>query len=170
MNSLSNIPGNLKTQDINNREETRAELTDLKGHIKTKKPWGKIVMWIIAIIIVIVAAVQYINAAKYEALVQVINEDKIGVNPTGLKLDFGDLPHNKSATRSVILSSTGNTSSYIMVWKFGDISDLIKVSRNYFTLKSHTTEKLEFTASIPNSAEYKYYKGKVVIFQIPKVW
>ena len=137
---------------------------------KKKRPVGKIIAWVIVFLMVFIAVVQYLNASKYEALVQVIKEDKIGVNPTGERLDFGDLPRDKSATRNVTLSSKGNTGTYIMVWKFGDISDLLKVNKNYFTLKPGTTEKLEFSVYVPNSAEYRYYKGKVIIFQIPKVW
>ncbi len=137
---------------------------------KPKKSKLKIIIWVIVVIVLIFVVVQYLNAAKYEALVQVVNSDKIGVNPTGERLDFGDLPHDKSAVRSVILQSQGNTGAYVMVFKTGDISDLMKVSRNYFTLKPHTTEKLEISVYVPNSAEFRYYKGKVMIFQIPKVW
>lgn len=135
-----------------------------------KKSIGKIIAWVVVVLVGIFLAIQYINAAKYQVLVQVIAEDKIGVNPTGDALDFGDLPRNKSAIRTVTLESNGDTGSYIMVWKFGSISDLVKVDKNYFTLRPHTTEKLEFSVYIPNSAEFKYYRGRVVIFQIPKVW
>jgi hypothetical protein len=131
---------------------------------------GKFIAWVIVIVILVIGLVQYINAAKYSALVQVISQDRIGVNPTGNALDFGDLPRNKSAVRTVELKSSGNTASYIMVWMFGGISDLLKVDQNYFTLQPHSDVKLQFTATIPNSAPYQYFKGSVVIFQIPKVW
>ena len=130
----------------------------------------KIVIWIIVVVIGILLAIQYINAAKYPALVQVIKEDRIGVNPTGDALDFGDLPRNRSAVRTVELKSDGNTASYIIIWKFGDISDLVKLDKDYFTMSRHTTEKVEFRIFVPNSAEYRYYRGKVIIFQIPKIW
>ena len=130
----------------------------------------KIIIWLIVVVIGIFLAIQYINAAKYPALVQVIKEDRIGVNPTGDALDFGDLPRNRSAVRTVELKSDGNTASYIIIWKFGDISDLVKLDKNYFTLSGHTTEKVEFRIFVPNSAEYRYYRGKVIIFQIPKIW
>ena len=135
---------------------------------KKKMSIGKIIAWVIVVLVGIFLVIQYINAAKYPALVQVIKEEKIGVNPTGDALDFGDLPRNRSAARTVTLKSEGNTASYIMIWKFGAISDLMKVDKNYFILKPHTTEKLEFSTTIPNSAEFRYYKGRVLIFQIPK--
>jgi len=138
--------------------------------VKPRHRRGRRVILVLILLVLVVIAVQIINAAKYSALVQVIKEDRIGVNPTGERLDFGDLPHNKDAVRTVSLSSGGDTASYIIIWKFGDISDFIKISKNYFTLAPHTMEQLEFTAHIPNSADYKYYKGTVVIFQIPKIW
>ena len=130
----------------------------------------KIIIWVVVVVVGILLAIQYINAAKYQALVQVIKEDRIGVNPTGDALDFRDLPRNKSAVRTVTLKSDGDTAGYIIIWKFGDISDLLKVNRNYFTLAPHTTEKLEFSLYVPNSAEFRYYKGRTIIFQIPKLW
>ena len=135
-----------------------------------KKSWKSRIGWTIILVLVVLVLIQYFNAAKYSALVQVIAEDKIGVNPTGERLDFGDLPRNKSAVRTVTLESKGNTGSYIIIWKYGAISDFINISKNYFTLSPHTTEKLEFTVHTPNSADYKYYKGQVIIFQIPKIW
>ena len=146
------------------------ESNSTQTNIVKKWSWKKIALWLVVVLVGILLVIQYINATKYQSLVQVINEDRIGVNPTGDALDFGDLPHNKSAIRSVTLESQGNTGAFVMVWKFGDISDLVKVDKNYFTLKPHTTEKLEFNINIPNSAEYRYYRGKVMIFQIPKIW
>ena len=139
---------------------------------KLKAKWNawKIVRWSVAVIILVFLIVQYLNASHYDALVQVIKEDRIGVNPTGEKLDFGDLPRDKDAIRKVDLQSTGRISSFVIIWKRGDISDLMKVSKNFFTLKAGTTESLEFSVHIPNSADYKYYRGKVVIFRIPKFW
>ncbi len=169
---INQMPSSLKPP---NMQPNVVQQTKLEEKIKELKPRKKMsvggkIAWVIVIVIVIIALVQYFNAAKYPALVQVIKEDRIGVNPTGNALDFGDLPRDKSAIRTVNLVSNGNTASYIMVWKFGGISDLISVDKNYFTLKAHTTEKLQFTAYIPNSANYQYYKGEVMIFQIPKIW
>jgi hypothetical protein len=169
---LGNLPDNMKPAALQPKPQP-IKILDTRGQKpqpRKKRSAGKIIAWVIVIIIVIIALVQFLNAAKYQALVQVIKEDRIGVNPTGKALDFGDLPRDKSAIRTVNLVSNGNTASYIMVWKFGGISDLITVDRNYFTLQAHTTEKLQFTAYIPNSANYQYYKGEVIIFQIPKVW
>jgi len=138
--------------------------------VKKKRPWGKIILLVIVLIVIFFGAVQYLSASKYEALEQVVNEDKIGVNPTSERLDFGDLPRDKNAVRSIILQSKGSTPTHVWVLKTGDIADLIKVDRNNFTLKPNTTEKLNLSIYIPNSAEFRYYKGKVIIFRIPKFW
>lgn len=168
---INSMPGTMRPSNLSPNPAGQKKLQHtLEVAAGKKRSWKKIIGWLILVIIAVIAAVQYVNAAKYQAQVQVINEDRIGVNPTGERLDFGDLPRDKSAVRTVILQSKGNTGAYVMVWKFGAISDLMKVSKNYFTLKPHTTEKLEFSTYVPNSAEFKYYKGRVIIFQIPKVW
>ena len=136
-----------------------------------KKPSKlRLVVWIIMTLIAVFLIVQYLNAARYDALVQVIEEDRIGVNPTGERLDFGDLPRDKSAVRTITLQSKGNTGAYVIVWKRGAIADLLDVNKNFFTLEPGKTEALELSIYIPNSADFKYYRGRVIIFQIPKVW
>jgi len=132
--------------------------------------WSKVILWVAAVLVGILLVIQYINAAKYEALVQVIEEDVVGVNPTGERLDYGDLPRDKSAVRMVTLKSEGDTGAYVIVWMRGELGNLMNVNKNFFTLEPKTEEKLEFSVYIPNSAEFKYYYGKVVIFQIPKIW
>src|SRR3989344_9481597 len=92
----------------------------------------RLVVWIIITLIVVFLVVQYLNAARYDALVQVIEEDRIGVNPTGERLDFGDLPRDKSAVRTITLQSKGNTGAYVIVWKRGAIADLLDVNKNFF--------------------------------------
>lgn len=172
MDAFRNMPASMKppVRPPNVEAQKKLDVKIQNMTPKKKMSLGKKFLLIIVLLIVVVALVQVFSAAKYSALVQVIKEDRIGVNPTGNALDFGDLPRDKSAVRTVNLVSNGNTGTYIMVWKFGGISDLIKVDKNYFTLKPHTTERLEFTAYIPNSANYQYYKGEVIIFQIPKLW
>lgn len=136
----------------------------------TRRSALKISLWVIGALALIVIVVQYLTATKYEVLVQVISENRVGVNPTEEKLDFGDLPHDKSAIRSVTLNSRGGIDSYIIVYISGDIADLLKVNKNYFTLPAGASEKLEFSLYIPPSAAYRYYRGRVLIFQLPKFW
>lgn len=140
--------------------------------VKKPRAWSKIAGYMLLALVVFLLAVQYFNAARYDVLVQVVGDDKIGVNPTGERLDFGDLPHDKNAVRLVTLKNDSpyNVPSYIVVWNRGEISEFMDVSRNNFVLETGQEEKLEFTIHIPNSAELRYYYGKVVIFQIPKIW
>ncbi len=137
-----------------------------------KRSIGKIIAYIVVVLVLLFALVQYFNAAKYQALVQVIKEDRVGVNPTGERLDFGDLPRNKDAVRTVTLEdkSPYKAKSYIMIWKYGDIAQLMKVDYNNFTLNPGETKKIEFSVHIPDSADYRYYRGHVIIFQLPKFW
>ncbi|MCK4520486.1 hypothetical protein KAT95_01290 [Candidatus Parcubacteria bacterium] len=130
----------------------------------------KKILLIIALVIVAVLAVQVINADKYKMVVNVVEGENImGVNPTTEKLDFGDLSRNNGMERYVTLKSQGTVSTYIMVWKFGSISDLVKLDKNYFTLEPGQEKKLSFAIHIPPSAETKQYSGWAVIFRLPKL-
>ena len=125
----------------------------------------------IGVLIVLVLAVQVVNAAKYKMVVNVVEgENVMGINPMADKLDFGDLSRNNGMTRYVTMKSGGGASTYIMIWKIGGISDLVKLSKNHFVLESGEEVKLAFEISIPPSAQIKKYSGWTIIFRIPKVW
>ena len=131
----------------------------------------KLVLTIIGVIIVSLLLVQVINAAKYKMVVQVVEGENImGINPLADKLDFGDLSRNNGMTRYVTLKSGGGISTYIMVWEFGEISDLVKVNKNYFTLEPGEEVKLTFEINIPPSAEIQKYSGRVWIFRLPQLF
>ncbi len=132
---------------------------------KTKK-----ILLVIAAIIVLIIVVQVVNAAKYKMVVNVVEGENImGINPLADKLDFGDLSRNNGMTRYVTMKSSGSISTYVIVWKLGGITDLVKLSENFFTLKPGEEVKLAFEIQIPPSAEIKQYSGWVWIFRLPKV-
>jgi hypothetical protein len=134
----------------------------------------KIVKKIIIGILIIIALfliIQIVNAAKYKMVVNVVEgENVMGVNPLADKLDFGDLSRNNGMTRYVTMKSGGGISTYVLVWRMGEISDLIKVDKNAFVLKPGEEVKLSFEIQIPPSAEIKKYSGRVWIFRLPKLW
>ncbi|PJA10938.1 hypothetical protein COX67_02390 [Candidatus Falkowbacteria bacterium CG_4_10_14_0_2_um_filter_36_22] len=129
------------------------------------------ILLIVLLAIVIIAIAQIAVADKYTAQVQVIEgEKKVGVNPTGEKLDFGDLSADTAAVRYVTLKA-GGVNTYITVWKFGSIAELIKLNKNNFTMKKGDEEKLEFSLYMPPSAPIdKTYAGYVWIFKLPKIF
>ncbi len=148
--------------------ETPIEMSP-EGTMK-RRSWVRVLLQAVLLAVLAVVVVQLVYAEKYQAVVNVIAENRIGVNPTGERLDFGDLPKSKGATRAVTLESAGDRSAYVMVWYFGGISDLLKVSRNYFYLEPGKKEKLEFSVYVPESAEVRQYTGRVLIFKVPRVW
>lgn len=129
----------------------------------------KIILIIIAGIILLAAVIQFVNAAKYKMVVNVVEgENVMGINPLADKLDFGDLSRNNGMTRYVTLKSSGGVPTYIAIFKIGEISDLVKVDKNFFTLKPGEEVKLAFEIHIPPSAEIKKYSGWTIIFRLPK--
>jgi len=128
----------------------------------------KKVLIVIGLLILVVIVVQVINASKYKMVVNVVDGENImGVNPLTESLDFGDLSRNNGMTRYITMKSGGGMSTFVIVWKFGNISDLVKLSKNFFKLSSGEEVKLAFEISIPPSAETKQYKGGVWIFRLP---
>ena len=131
---------------------------------KTKK-----ILLVIAAIIVLIVVVQVVNAAKYKMVVNVVEGENImGINPLAERLDFGDLSRNNGMTRYVTFKSSGGTPVYIAGFKFGEISDLVKIDKNFFTLKPGEEVRMAFEIKIPPSAETRQYSGWVWIFRIPK--
>jgi len=140
-----------------------------KPEIKIKRMAKKTVIGL-GIVIVLFAAIQFVNAAKYTMVVNVKDGQNImGVNPLAENLDFGDLSRENGMTRYVTLKNGGSASSYVSIWTFGEISDLIKVDAGSFTLHPGEEKKVSFQISIPVSAESRQYSGWVWIFRLPKL-
>jgi hypothetical protein len=131
----------------------------------------KKILIIILAVIVLFVIIQIINAAKYKMIVNVVEgENVMGVNPTAEKLDFGDLSRNNGMTRYVTLNNGGKGSIYVMILKWGEISELIKLDKNNFTLKSGEESKISFEINIPPSAPIKKYSGWTWVFRLPKIF
>ncbi|HLC90129.1 MAG TPA: hypothetical protein VJG65_04155 [Patescibacteria group bacterium] len=145
---------------------------------KRKWPKGKIIVLIIALIIVWLFAVQIMAADRYQAVVKVAGgENQLGINPLSDKLDFGELSRDNGASRFVTLSAKGECrfclsggEKFIMIWQFGEISDLIKISKNNFVLKPNEDQRIEFSLYVPVSAQEREYRGQVWVFKLPKLF
>jgi len=130
---------------------------------------SKKILIIIVAILALLVVVQFINAAKYKMVINVVEGENImGINPLADKLDFGDLSRNNGMTRYVTMKSEGGISTYVVVWKLGGIADLVKLNKNYFTLEPGEEVKLSFEIQIPPSAEIKGYSGWTMIIRLPK--
>ncbi|MEK9150907.1 MAG: hypothetical protein AAB411_02375, partial [Patescibacteria group bacterium] len=110
-----------------------------------------------------------LDANKFKATVHVVEgESVIGLNPTTERLDFGDLSRGTSAVRRVEVKNDIPLSTYVVMFKTGEISDLIDISKNFFRLKPREETKIEYSVYMPASAETdKIYDGRVYLFKIP---
>ena len=153
--------------DNNNvkRGSSNFNIMENKKHILKKIVWG------IVALVIMVALIQILVADKYQAQVAVIGgEGNVGLNPTVRKLDFGDLSGDASAARHITLNA-GGMDTYIFIWKFGSISELMKLSSNNFIMKKGDKKELELSVYMPPSAPVgDKYTGWVWIFKVPKVW
>lgn len=145
-----------------------------KEEIKKKKRpsmgLAKKIALVLGGIVLMIAVIQIMNAAKYGMIVNVKDGENImGVNPLGDQLDFGDLSRNNGMTRYVSLKNGGSGSVYIAALRFGDINSLVKLDKNFFALKPGEETKMSFEINIPPSAKTKKYSGWVMIFMLPKI-
>jgi len=122
-------------------------------------------------IAVLIIAVEFVNAAKYAATVNVVEGSNVmGINPMTDKLDFGDISRNNGMARYIDVASAGNIATYILVWKTGEIADLIAANKGNFVLNPGQNVKLAFELHVPDSAAAKRYGGMVMIFRLPKLF
>jgi len=143
-------------------------------HEEKKGVWGGLTKgekFITLLLLFVFLFVFYVtlDANKYRATVLVIEgEGKIGVNPTDQALDFGDLSPGTSGIRRVEVANNTGISMYIISVELGDITDLMEVNKNFFTLPPKTTERLEYSVYMPASAPIgERLDGKVWLFKIP---
>ena len=161
---------------LNNTQEELAELRNIKLQTIKKKKWTigkilKVIVLFVALIFIWIGAVQYFAADKYNAVVKVQEEGKgVGVNPTTEELDFGDLPKGDNLMRFVTIENSGEMDIYVKIIKTGNISDLIEINKNNFVLSSGDSVKIELLLEMPISADQEEYKGKVMIFKLPKLF
>lgn len=141
---------------------------------KPKKRWTKkhTIILVVALVVAWFLGVQIMAAERYSAVVNVVEgKDKVGVNPTAERLDFGDLSRDTGASRFVTLKNTGKMQKQIWVIKSGPIAELMKMDKpGWFTLQPGEEVKLEFNVKIPVSAPYQKFAGTVYIFKWPKVF
>lgn len=139
-----------------------------------RKRWGKrhTVILVVVMVVVWFVGVQLMAAERYSAVVNVVEGvDKVGVNPTADRLDFGDLSRDTGASRFVTLQNNGKVSKQIWIVKTGGIAELMKIDKgSWFALKPGEQAKIEFNVKIPSSAPYEKFQGNVIIFKWPKVF
>ncbi len=132
------------------------------------KNWEKIFGVVLLIVFLFVFYIA-LDANKFKATVRVVGgESVIGLNPTTELLDFGDLSRGTSAVRRVEVKNDIPLSTYVVMFKTGEIGDLIDISKNFFRLKPREETKIEYSVYMPASAEIeKTYDGRVYLFKIP---
>ena len=131
--------------------------------------WSDKAFAVVAAIVVLFVFYIALDANKYRAEVRVVEgSGRVGVNPTTELLDFGDLSRGSSAVRRVTIENNTGLSLWIAIVRVGSITDLMRPDKNYFVLKPHTTETIEFTAYMPASGEVgATYTGRVFVFRVP---
>ena len=126
---------------------------------------------VLGIFIAIFFSISYVvlDADKYPVLMHVVSGEKIvNMNPVTEALDFGGLLRGTSAVRQAILENRAPVPMFVIIFKTGEIANLIDVEKNFFTLAAHNDTRVGFTVYVPASAELMHsYHGRIYFFKIP---
>ncbi len=134
---------------------------------------GKLKSLVIFVFIFVLGfmVMQFMVAEKYDVSVMVIGaESEIDSDATAEGLDFGSLPRGDSSTRFITIRNGGENDAYVKIYKWGEASRFLETNRDGFTLEAGENENLEFTIKVPSEAQEKEYEGRLVIFEIPRIF
>ena len=134
-----------------------------------KKISKKIFLGLI-VVLLLFALVEFAAAGKYKATVKISQEENyLGLNPASGKFDFGDLSRGVGGSRYLSLENNGSIPVYVKIFKFGNISDLIKISNDNFILSPGSKTEIDFHLTVLPSVNQEEYSGWVLVFRIPKI-
>lgn len=130
--------------------------------------WEKVLAGFFLLVFLFVFYVT-LDANKYQAQVLAVEgEGRVGVNPTTERLDFGDLSRGTQSVRTVTINNNTPVPFFVVIWRLGAISGLMKLEDNYFMVRKGEEKKVEFATYMPASAEInRLYTGRVFVFKIP---
>jgi len=166
----------LMEENINNAETPgmvpgEGEKLGFRKRLSLLSRTEKIVYGLVLAVFLVVFYIT-LDANKYAAQVHVIEgQGRVGVNPTTEKLDFGDLSPGTQTVRRVDIQNRTPVPVWIAIVRFGDITDLMKIDKNFFVLPGNAETKVEFTVYMPASATVDAtMTGRVILFKIPGPW
>lgn len=130
---------------------------------------GQKVLITVMVVVGLFAFYVTLDANKYRATVLTIEgEGRVGVNPTTEALDFGDLSPGTSAIRKVTIENGIGLPIYVVVARFGSITDLLTLNKNFFSVPAGGSDQIEMTVYMPASAPIgERLEARVFLFKIP---
>ena len=96
----------------------------------------------------------------------------IGIAPFTDRIDFGDIPQGAGVGKTLMLENAGTVPNQVIVFVFGNISDLVEIEPSSLSLEPGESRQVEFKLLMPASATpERKYSGKVIVLRLPKaVW
>lgn len=90
-------------------------------------------------------------------------DDHLGLNADGDAIKFGMLMPGTSGERTIWVNNNANYPLRVVILKYGEIADWVKVSENNFVLKENGSKKIIFEAFVPKDADFGNYTGKAKV-------
>jgi len=90
-------------------------------------------------------------------------DNYIGVNIDTSALFFGVIRPGGQGMRSLNITNHGNATTRVELQASGEMSDIVYVSSNSFSLAPGTNQTVNVTAAVPIDMPYGNYTGKLII-------
>lgn len=95
-----------------------------------------------------------VEITRYPAKLSVMQTEKIGISTETFLLDFGILPKNLSARKSIELSNKDERIAKINLKVYGNITPFIEITPNNFILKENESKSVAIKAKALNVGNF----------------
>ncbi|MFH1710819.1 MAG: hypothetical protein ABH840_00740 [Nanoarchaeota archaeon] len=100
---------------------------------------------------------------KREIYTKVILSDHYGIDINGTALSFGMIVPGGSASKELTIGNDYERDVKVQFLVKGEIGEFVRISENNFILNKNKSRKIDFSVSVPSSAKYGVYEGKVIV-------
>lgn len=132
-----------------------------------KKTITTLVIWFFVISIIFLTASLTLSTLVQEFKnldIQLTVANHLGFNTDMDKLYLGTVPRGNTASRPVLIENKEYEKSVVRLKVFGELKNWVTVSENNFILKKGESKTVKVEVNVPENAELKDYKSRLVIF------
>lgn len=169
VDGISRSTASQRGSDDDTAKRGGGSLDKLPAAQAPKRSKKKLIGFIVLLVIVWLIAAQVLAADRYEAVVNIVEgENKIGINPTEERLDFGDLTRTNGQSRFISVKNNGRMGKYVLAFKTGSIADIMTIKESSVSIAEGEEKRLEFTVFAPVSTPLGNYRGTIWVLKLPK--
>jgi hypothetical protein len=141
-----------------------------KSKKKEKMRLSRLILILLVSVLVFTGATAFVYYNLHKPEIIKINMDLtaedsniIGINSDTDALHFGTVPRKGNSIKKIDIINNKNYPLFVNIIVEGNFRDWINISKNNFILEPKQSERIDFTAKIPEDAAYGTYNGTAYI-------